>query len=801
MSLATAPPARAPAAGETVTTTVETEVRPLLLPPSGAAWEKEEGGEPPEEEPTTAVLFGLQEAQAFWDARKGLSGVLRALRDRDDSVRLTAATTLGLLDVAAGVGPLIRTLRDPNRAVRDAAVRALGQIGSEAAHAAGALLDVVFDPTEAEGIRADAVWALAQGRHPMAVHFLRQALRLHQPIQRADGQLTSVAMPPAVRAQAAWALGQVVSAASEAAAGTLADLGRALTDPDQAVRLQAVKALGQVGAALADTPATSQRAPRRPTVQVTSKKPANVFLPQAGPSWGRDNRGFMGQTVPEVHVERTTPRASAPPASDHQAAVRTQIAVFLIQALSDSDNTREVRFTALSALLPLGGEAARAAVTAVVTDADPDLRQAATEALQTLDTRQRRADMRAALQLRRRTPPPHAPEPAPAIRPRPEPPAEESATPAPRPPATAPGTPAPRSLPPLAGHRAAAVARMNDLLAFEVTDPVFRSPKAQQALREALNLLGYRTLRDFQAASGLPTTGRVNQATSRNLHERLGQIALAAVQPQPVPAVATPQPTTLSAPAQATQPPVAPRAGVTTERRHVLVPPTTQSETLPPIPVGPEASQPTPPGELFLGPEGEVAKAPMGDATRFLGEVWVASHLVPFLPGLRGVPVRDEQVLTLSKAEYWNQFLQPPYAAAPSLSDTTPETLSRYGQEVATKTARLLDGQPDDGHLEVFVAFMQHLVTQPPSGAPGPLQCYWGCAQWSLRAGSREDCRRQQRTHRGGRALRGRTDPLVLPAGLQPDGRGSGADHVHVGGWPSHFHHRLDATRRGAGGG
>jgi len=194
--------------------------------------------------PTVARIIGkimdaramdpLKEAMADGDsvlakeARDALLKILpAALKDSRLDVRLKAAKLLQDVPDPVAVEPLIGALRDPDINVRRRAATALGKIGQPAGKS---LVGLLKDPDPE--MRRVAVEQLGKIRHPEALEPLLAALR--------DPD-------PNVQWWAAWALGEMGSAAEE-------DLKKLLRDPDRGVRRWAKEALNKLKGVPFDQP-------------------------------------------------------------------------------------------------------------------------------------------------------------------------------------------------------------------------------------------------------------------------------------------------------------------------------------------------------------------------------------------------------------------------------------------------------------------------------------------------------------------------------------------------------------------
>lgn len=156
--------------------------------------------------------------------------LLTALSDPDPSVRATAATALGNLEVPEALEPLTeRALEDPRWEVRFAAVGALAKFGDAAL---GVIIRALGD--EDYWVRWQAVTALGQNGSERVIPLLVRQLREHR---------------WRIREAAACALGKL--RATEAVKPLLGLLRR---DEEVMVQVAAAQALGEIGAPAAVGP-------------------------------------------------------------------------------------------------------------------------------------------------------------------------------------------------------------------------------------------------------------------------------------------------------------------------------------------------------------------------------------------------------------------------------------------------------------------------------------------------------------------------------------------------------------------
>jgi HEAT repeat protein len=161
---------------------------------------------------------------------------LKQLTDPRPDVRRGAAFALGKCGSAGAVPDLVRALRDGDAGVRDAAAFALGEIAAERPEsppwdsAGGPLRQMLSEEKDARA-RRSAACAIGQ--------FGPDAAEAREDLEQALGD-----KDPAVRQNAAWALGRLKDRAGASGVGRLA---HALQDDDPGVRRDAAAALAEVG--------------------------------------------------------------------------------------------------------------------------------------------------------------------------------------------------------------------------------------------------------------------------------------------------------------------------------------------------------------------------------------------------------------------------------------------------------------------------------------------------------------------------------------------------------------------------
>jgi HEAT repeat protein len=130
--------------------------------------------------------------------RRAAVALTGRLDDEAAGVRQRAAEVLGRMGETRAAVPLLARLGDTTREVRAAALEALALLGD--VHAVPAMVRMLRDP--AEDVRATAVTALGRLRSPAAIAPLEETMTRGQ--------------PDALRARAAFALGQIASAPASA---------------------------------------------------------------------------------------------------------------------------------------------------------------------------------------------------------------------------------------------------------------------------------------------------------------------------------------------------------------------------------------------------------------------------------------------------------------------------------------------------------------------------------------------------------------------------------------------------------
>ncbi len=202
--------------------------------------------------------------------------LLKALEDRNPSVRMYAADALGGVSptTPAVVRALIRRVRDPDRAVHNRAVQALGRIGPAAAPSVPALLDALErrgdSPTETLVKALGNIGPAAIAAVPTLIEVLEEAPYSVAVVARALGELgggARLAVPqllaalaravadPRGRNTTSYERDAIVESLARIGESAVGPLRVALTDLDPGVREASSDALGRMGAQALDAQA------------------------------------------------------------------------------------------------------------------------------------------------------------------------------------------------------------------------------------------------------------------------------------------------------------------------------------------------------------------------------------------------------------------------------------------------------------------------------------------------------------------------------------------------------------------
>jgi len=209
------------------------------------------------------VRAGAADALGILHANAAAAKIAELLKkDKDATVRQTAAVSLAYIGDPAGAASLIAAVSDPVPGVRFAAVRSLGVM--RVADAVPALSGALKDPDPA--MRRAAAVALGQTRAPAARPALQAALKdpdegVHLEVLRALGNFAAEpgSVPELGKALEAKSLAERLQAATAFArvgssSGTAIAL-EALKDKDAGARQQGANILGLVGDAKTGLPA------------------------------------------------------------------------------------------------------------------------------------------------------------------------------------------------------------------------------------------------------------------------------------------------------------------------------------------------------------------------------------------------------------------------------------------------------------------------------------------------------------------------------------------------------------------
>jgi HEAT repeat protein len=325
--------------------------------------------------PRFILLVALAAALAAAPAR-GESGYLGKpvgrwideLKDPQPAVRRGAAFALGKCGSAAALPGLTRALHDADGGVRDAAAYALGELAAHGDAAAvwaeaGADLTQVLKEDKDHRARRSAAFA-AGGAGPAAA-------------EARDALLAALDHPrPAVRQNAAWALGRLEEkAGAEGARG----LATALGDEDAGVRRDAAAAVGEIGPPAARAAGPALVAALEKETEPPVRKVLLDSLVKVVSAKDKELAGDLARLV--KHPDRDVARGVALVLGkiggpEAKAAVTT-----LSEALHDADPT--VRELASAALANVGEAAALAVpdLSAALSDSSPAVRRNAALAL------------------------------------------------------------------------------------------------------------------------------------------------------------------------------------------------------------------------------------------------------------------------------------------------------------------------------------------------------------------------------------------------------------------------------------
>jgi HEAT repeat protein/beta-lactamase regulating signal transducer with metallopeptidase domain len=307
-----------------------------------------------------------------------IQGLVVALGDSDEQVRLMAAHALGAREDTAAVNALLNALRrDASKDVRKTAAWALGQI--EDARSVQGLLAALQAERDTE-VRNTIVWALGQIESKDAVQGLGAALgretddEVRRTIVWAFGQIESADAVPflatvtrdgdvELRSKVAWAFGQIVNASAIEPLTAMYNAERVSSVREQIVwalgQIEDARAVGILENALRDT----SLAVRRKAAWAMGQLDGLHAMPAGLIAAIRD---------PDIEVRRSAVRAAGE--LEDSTAVPA-----LIQALHDDD--LEVRRGAIRALGDIPGTQSVEALVAALHDNDAEIRRLAAQAL------------------------------------------------------------------------------------------------------------------------------------------------------------------------------------------------------------------------------------------------------------------------------------------------------------------------------------------------------------------------------------------------------------------------------------
>jgi HEAT repeat protein len=286
--------------------------------------------------------------EAMWAVLKfrpeAVEPLIRALEHNDPQVRELTAKLLGEIKDTRAVEPLIAALGDTEGAVRGEAAKSLGRIGDSRAVQP---LITAFDVEEDVTVRVELVWALGWLGDPRAVEPLAECLSNNKEDRE-------------VRDVAARALGLIPD---ERVIGYLFN---ACTDSDEVVRKTAESAIGHLGA--------------------NAVEPLAKLLSDNA-QWKRKMAAWALGRIRDPEAVKPLVGALKDKEKDVRRAALVALAGIggvgtvepLIAALKDKDHY--VRRSAVKALGRIGDLRAVEPLTEMVYDYDPDVQKSAVEAL------------------------------------------------------------------------------------------------------------------------------------------------------------------------------------------------------------------------------------------------------------------------------------------------------------------------------------------------------------------------------------------------------------------------------------
>jgi len=303
-------------------------------------------------------------------AKAAVPVILASLHDGDPSVRHTGLLVLMAIaqfDPARCVPPLAQILEEADPDYQSRVAHCLGGLGPAAAAAVGSLVRVLRAESRSTELRCEVVDALGSiGPSAEAA------------VDDLAGILRAGDSPLKLLCSAAGALGHIGPPA-KSAVGALADVLRLAGKPLE-LRCQAAAALGGIGPAAGDAVPTLLETLRHEEWYLRAH--SAVALGQIDPARPEVVAALVDAALSDSHARcrETAGEALAGAAASAGAAVAA-----FSKALGERDAMRRARaIEALSALARAGGEAgqaARSALTAALSDDDPQVRDQARRAL------------------------------------------------------------------------------------------------------------------------------------------------------------------------------------------------------------------------------------------------------------------------------------------------------------------------------------------------------------------------------------------------------------------------------------
>jgi HEAT repeat protein len=335
------------------------------------------------------------EARALWlrepEAQSVIAALREALQDEDVSVRVTAAR--GLWQLGCRGELLVPVLCQALKAGNWVACSVLGQIGPQAKAAIPALIEVLQDQQSPIVLEATQALGSIGGEDPALVPALLAVAHSSQGNARIRGeafrvlgkicpekavQLFSEALkdPEAsIRQQAAYEL----ASSGRALQSAVPALITALADADAGVRSAAAYALGRMG---------SQAQAAVPALSAAVKSPEESVRCAAADALGRIGpaaKSAVPALATALKDDKAIVRSNAAGALWAIEGPASRVLPILLELLKE----KEARWYTISVLRRMAGQAKAAvpALTMLLDDDDPRVREAAADALKEIEPR------------------------------------------------------------------------------------------------------------------------------------------------------------------------------------------------------------------------------------------------------------------------------------------------------------------------------------------------------------------------------------------------------------------------------